>query len=243
VKKWSRTASTISLYAIKFFFEHTLGRTWTTFKLVRPQKEKRLPVILTREEIRRILAAVHFPIYRVCLFTIYSCGLRLLEGCHLKVTDIDSARMMVHVRAGKGNKDRYVPLPQRTLLELRTYWKTHRNPTWLFPAAGRGGQHDEFATAARPTPHSNVQVAFKQALRKSGVNKPQASVRTLRHSYATHLVEQGINFRLIQEYLGHKQISGYVYLDRPRRFDCAELGATEPLPAQDPWLPLHPTHE
>ncbi len=203
VKKWSRTASTIAICGIKFFFEKTLGREWMTFELVRPQKEKRLPVILTREEIRRILACVRFERYRVCLLTIYSCGLRLLEGCNLKVSNIDSGRMVVHVEGGKGNKDRYVPLPQRTLEELRRYWKTHRNPVWLFPAAGRGGKHNQFATATRPTPHSNVQIAFKTALRKSGVNKPRASVRTLRHSYATHLVEQGVNLRLIQEYLGH----------------------------------------
>ena len=188
---------------IKFFFEKTLGLVWTTFKLVRPQKEKRLPVLLTRDKIRRILNCVRFDRYCVCLLTIYSCGLRLLEGCTLKVSNIDSSRMVVHIEGGKGNKDRYVPLSQRTLEELRSYWKTHRNPVWLFPAARRGGKHNEFATATRPTPHSNVQTAFKQALRKSRVNKPDASVRTLRHSYATHLVEQGVNLRLIQEYLGH----------------------------------------
>ncbi|MCL4709094.1 tyrosine-type recombinase/integrase [bacterium] len=203
VKKWSRTASTIAISGIKFFFEKTLGRQWTTFELVRPHREKRLPIILTRDEIRRILDCVRFARNRVCLFTIYSCGLRLLEGCNLKVSNIDSGRMVIHIEGGKGNKDRYVPLPQRTLDELRQHWKTHRNPVWLFPAAGRGGKHDDFATATRPTPFSNVQIAFKTALKKSGVNKPNASVRTLRHSYATHLVEQGINLRLIQEYLGH----------------------------------------
>lgn len=202
VKKWSRTASTISLCSIKFFYENTIKRDWPTLTFVRPQPEKRLPVILTLEEIRSILDCVRFDRYRVCLFTIYSCGLRLLEGCQLKVSDIDSARMVLHVEQGKGSKDRYVPLPERTLDELRNYWKTHRNPVWLFPAAGRGGKHDEFATAERPTPYSNVQTAFKTALKKSGVNK-RASVRTLRHSYATHLVEQGVNLRLIQEYLGH----------------------------------------
>jgi len=203
VKKWSRTASTIAICGIKFFYEKTLRREWTTFKLVRPQREKRLPVILTQDEIRRILNCVRFQRYRVCLLTIYSCGLRLLEGCTLKVSNIDSQRMVIHIQGGKGNKDRYVPLPQRTLIELRNYWKIHRNPVWLFPAAGRAGNHNEFATATRPTPSCSVQTAFKTALRKSGVNKPNASVRTLRHSYATHLVELGVNLRLIQEYLGH----------------------------------------
>lgn len=203
VRKWSRTASTIAVSGIKFFFEKTLRREWNTFDLVRPQREKRLPVILTQQEIRRILACVRFERNRICLLTIYSCGLRLREGCTLKVRNIDSQRMTVHVEKGKGNKDRYVPLPQRALAELRRYWKIHRNPIWLFPAAGRGGKHDDFAKAQRPTPHTNVQTAFKTALRKSGVNKPNASTRTLRHSYATHLVEQGVNLRLIQEYLGH----------------------------------------
>ena len=202
VKKWKRATVTIALCGIKFFFTQTLNRQWTTFDLVRPQREKRLPVILTRAEIRRILKCVRFECYRVCLLTIYSCGLRLGEGCTLKVSDIDSERMVIHVEQGKGGKDRYVPLPRRTLIELRKWYKTHRNPNWLFPAAGRPGKHDEFSWAVRPTPITNVQDAFRDALGKSGVNK-RASVRTLRHSYATHLVELGVNLRLIQAYLGH----------------------------------------
>ena len=170
--------------------------------MVRPKRERRLPVILTRQEIRRILKCVRFPIYRVCLFTIYSCGLRLTEGATLKVSDIDSRRIVLHVEQGKGGKDRYVPLPRKTLTELRNWYKTHRNRNWIFPAAGRPGKHDEFAWAIRPTPITNVQDAFRAALRKSGVNK-RATVRTLRHSYATHLVELGVNLRLIQAYLGH----------------------------------------
>ena len=175
---------------------------WPTLKFVRARREQRMPVVLTLAEIRRILACVRFERYRVCLLTIYSCGLRLLEGCTLKVSDIDSERMVVHIVQSKNRKDRYVPLPNKTLQELRRYWKTHRNPEWLFPAAGRGGKHDQFATATRPTPYSNVQTAFKTARQNSKVNQ-RASVRTLRHSYATHLVEQGVNLRLIQEYLGH----------------------------------------
>jgi len=201
VKKWKRATVTIALCGIKFFYTQTLNKEWTTFDLVRPQHERRLPVILTREEIRRILDCVRFPIYRVCLLTIYSCGLRLTEGCTLKVSDIDSQRMVIHVEQGKGGKDRYVPLPERTLIELRNWYKTHRNPNWLFPAAGRA-RHTDFGIATEPTNKSNVQNAFRVALGKSGINK-RASVRTLRHSYATHLVELGVNLRLIQDYLGH----------------------------------------
>jgi len=202
VKKWKRPTVTIALCGIKFFYTQTLKKEWTIFDLVRPRPERRLPVILTREEIRRILHCVRFPIYRVCLLTIYSCGLRLSEGCTLKVSNVDSQRMVIHVEQGKGGKDRYVPLPERTLIELRNWYSMHRNPTWLFPAAGRAGKHDNFSSALRPTPITNVQDAFQRALRNSGVNK-RASVRTLRHSYATHLVELGVNLRLIQDYLGH----------------------------------------
>jgi integrase len=202
VKEWKRATVTIALCGIKFFYTHTLGRKWTLLEIVRPKPERRLPVILTRDEIQRILKCVRFQIYRVCLLTIYSCGLRLGEGCRLKVTDIDSQRMVIHVEQGKGGKDRYVPLPRRTLIELRNWYKIHRNPNWIFPAAGRPGKHDEFSWAVRPTPITNVQDAFRAGLRKSGVNK-RASVRTLRHSYATHLVELGVNLRLIQEHLGH----------------------------------------
>ncbi len=203
VKKWSRTASTIAICGIKFFFEKTLNRKWTTFNLVRPHREKRLPIVLTRDEICRILKCVQLERNHTCLLTIYSCGLRLMEGCTLKVSNIDSGRMVVHIEGGKGNKDRYVPLPQRTLLALRAYWKIHRNPVWLFPASGRGCKQGGFTKATEPTPRTNVANAFKEALKKSGVNKPKASTRTLRHSYATHLVELGVNLRLIQEYLGH----------------------------------------
>jgi integrase/recombinase XerD len=203
VKHWSRATMTQSICGIKFFFEHTLHRDWTTLHIVRPAKEKRLPVILTREEVHLILNAIRLLRYRACLTTIYACGLRLKEGTHLQIADIDSARMFVHVRLGKGGKDRYVPLPQRTLDLLRQYWKTHRNPVWLFPATGRGGIHEGHAT--EPTSHTNVQAAFRAALNDTGISK-KASVHTLRHSYATHLLEAGVNLRQIQVYLGHNSV-------------------------------------
>lgn len=201
VKKYSRAASTIAICGIKFFFEHTLHREWSTLRFVRAQPEKKLPVILSLEEVRRILSGVRLLRYRVCLMTIYSCGLRLQEGTHLQVPDIDSSRMMIHIRHGKGGKDRYVPLPHRTLELLRQYWLTHRHPVWIFPAPGRGGIG--LSTATEPMPKSSVQGAFRAALKQSGIHK-HASVHTLRHSWATHLLEAGVNLRLIQEYLGHR---------------------------------------
>ncbi len=179
VKHYARATATIAICGIRFFFETTLQQQWTIFNLVRPAPEKKLPVILSREEVRQILAGVRLPRYRVCLSTIYSCGLRLQEGTNLRVADIDSARGMIHVRHGKGAKDRYVPLPERTLELLRQYWQQHRNPVLLFPA--EGGDHISLKIATEPMSKSSVQDAFRAALKASGNNK-RASVHTLRHT-------------------------------------------------------------
>ncbi|OEU60292.1 MAG: hypothetical protein BBJ57_11045 [Desulfobacterales bacterium PC51MH44] len=200
IRKWSRTASTISLCGIKFFFTHSLQKEWTTFKLVRPPKEKKLPPILSKQEVRRIFKHVKIDYHRSCLITMYSLGLRLKESTHLHVCDIDSDRMFVHVHKGKGAKDRYVPLPQRTLEILRAHWKIHRNSKLLFPAPGRG--YNQLAKTERPLPDSSIQIPFKQACHRTGITKP-VSVRHLRHAYAVHLLEAGVDLRYVQEYLGH----------------------------------------
>lgn len=200
VRKWSRTASTIALCGIKFFYTHTLKREWTTLTFVRPEKEKKLPVVLSREQVRSILKNVKMSYHRVCLTTIYSLGLRLQECTHLQVADIDSHRMFVHIHRGKGNKDRYVPLPLRTLQILREFYKTHRNPVWIFPQPGRG--HLLMPKAKKPVPVSSIQIAFKEARLKADIHK-RVSVHHLRHSYATHLLEAGVDLRFVQEYLGH----------------------------------------
>ena len=200
VKHYSRPTMTIAICGIRFFYEQTLNRNWAIFGIVRPAPEKKLPVILSLAEVRQILENIKLPRYRVCLATIYSCGLRLQEGTHLQVADLDSSRMMIHVRHGKGAKDRYLPLPHRTLELLRQYWRTHRNPVLLFPAEGR--DHIDLAKATQPMSKSSVQDAFRAALKESGNNK-RASVHTLRHSWATHLLEAGVNLRLIQVWLGH----------------------------------------
>jgi site-specific recombinase XerD len=200
IKHYSRNTMTIAICGIRFCYEQTLNRNWAIFGIVRPAPEKKLPVILSLAEVRDILRRVRLPRYKVCLTTIYSCGLRLQEGTHLQVADIDSGRLMLHVRHGKGAKDRYVPLPERTLALLRQYWTTHRNPLLLFPSPGHG--EVPLATATEPLHKSSVQDAFHAALKESGNNK-RASVHTLRHSWATHLLEAGVNLRLIQEWLGH----------------------------------------
>lgn len=200
-KKVARATATIALCGIKFLYEHTLHQHWTTLKFVRPPREKKLPVVLSREEVRRILTEVRIPVYRACLTTIYACGLRLLEGAHLQVADVDSARMLLHIH-GKAKKDRYVPLPEPILQVLRTHWRTHRSPTWLFPAPTRHGLQHSLAHDAGPITRSSLQSAFRAALQRSRIAK-RAHVHSLRHSYATHLLEAGVNLRIIQENLGH----------------------------------------
>jgi site-specific recombinase XerD len=189
----------VKLYGIKFFYRYTLKREWPTLDLVRPKREKKLPVVLSRDEVSWLLCCVQRVYYRACLSTIYACGLRVGEGVNLQIPDIDGDRRMIHIRSAKNYKDRYVPLPEPTLEMLRRYWSTHCNPQWLFPASPRLGNP---RTATKPLSVGGVQHAFRIALKESGIQKP-ASVHTLRHSYATHLLEAGVNLRIIQIYLGH----------------------------------------
>jgi integrase/recombinase XerD len=200
VKHASRSSSTVALCAIKFFFERTLQRPWPLLELVRSPQQHKLPVVLSPDEVWQTLALIRLPHYQVCLSIIYACGLRLREGVGLRVPQIDSARMQLHIQGGKGNKDRYVPLPPRALTLLRRHWQTHRNPIWLFPAS-----NDRPHLAQTASTHCNVrgvQHAFQLAVQEAGLHKP-ASVHTLRHSWATHLLESGVNLRLIQIWLGH----------------------------------------
>jgi site-specific recombinase XerD len=217
-KKWARASTTIALCGIKFFYEQTLKHDWPTLRFVRPPREFKLPVVLSREEVRLVLSLVRIPVYRACLTTIYSCGLRLLEGARLQVSSIDSARMVLHIH-GKGKRDRYVPLPERTLDLLRQFWKIHRSPQWLFPAPTRHGVDWSVKHNAGPVTRSSLQSAFYRAWKKTGIAK-RAHVHTLRHSYATHLMEAGVHLRLIQDNLGHgspKTTAVYTHLTREVR--------------------------
>ena len=203
-KQVARATATIALCGIRFFYEQTLKRPWTTLRFVRPVREKKLPVVLSRDEVRRVLGLIRIPVYRECLTTIYAGGLRLLEGARLQVADIDSGRMVLLIH-GKGKQDRYVPLPAPILPRLRAYWRTHRSPAWVFPAPTRRGLRHSLAHHGGPVTRSSLQSAFRRAVRKSGIAK-RASVHTLRHSYATHLLEAGVNLRIIQEILGHRSL-------------------------------------
>jgi len=218
VQKVARGTHTIALCGIKFFYRQTLGRSWTVLDVARPKGEQKLPVVLSRDEVWRILSAVRIPVYRVCLTTIYACGLRLMEGIRLQVPDVDGDRTLLHIH-GKRAKDRYVPLPDDTLALLREHWRTHRNPAWLFPTGTRSHVAPRGDPAVGPVSRSSLQSAFCRAVKQSGVHK-RAHVHTLRHSYATHLLEAGVTLQLIQEYLGHTSLRTtaiYTHLTRELR--------------------------
>jgi site-specific recombinase XerD len=218
VKKVARGTHTIALCGIKFFYKETLRREWTVLDVARPKGEKKLPVVLSRKEVWRILDRVRIPVYRVCLTTIYACGLRLMEGARLQVPDVDGQRKLLHIH-GKRRKDRYVPIPDATLELLRNHWRTHRNPLWLFPTITRSHAAVLSDPAVGHISRASLQSAFVRGVRASGVHK-RAHVHTLRHSYATHLLEAGVNLRLIQEYLGHNNpqtTAIYTHLTRELR--------------------------
>jgi site-specific recombinase XerD len=224
VNHWSPKTMRICYCGIRFFHINVLQRDWHILSILRAQNEHRLPAVLSAEEVRSILAHVKTFHNHVYLSTVYSCGLRLHEGLHLEISDIDSQRMMIHVHRGKGAKDRYVALPQSTLHLLRQYWRTHRHPQLLFPALGRSGTGAK--EALNPMAKSSVQGAFRRAKWDAGVRKKGVSIHTLLHCYATHLLEAGVNLRTIQRYMGHAQLETtmlYLHLTQKGQEDAFQL--------------------
>jgi integrase/recombinase XerD len=181
--------------ALRFLYRHTLGRECIVEHIPFPRKPKKLPVVLSQTEVQRLLAAVRDYQLRVLLMTTYAAGLRLSEVIHLQVSDIDSQRMMIRVRQGKGQKDRYVMLATKLLTELRRYWQWEQPRSWLFPGRNKH----------QPISQNRVQSACRRAGRDAGLSKT-ATVRCLRHSFATHLLEAGTNIRIIQTLLGHSSV-------------------------------------
>jgi site-specific recombinase XerD len=207
LSKRGLAASTVRvhLFALKFLYLKSLQRDWVFLKICRSKRSKRLPTVLSRPEVYRLLEHIHRPDIRMCATLMYACGLRASEAAGLKTEDIDAQRGVLWVRQGKGNKDRQVPLPSRTLQSLRQYWREHRPvQPWLFAdAAGRG-----------PIRRSVIDRAVRRARQSCGIHK-STSCHTLRHSYATHLLEKGIDLRAIQGLLGHANIKStivYVHL-------------------------------
>jgi len=217
VNKWQPNTMRICYSAIKFFYLHVVQRDWHVLKVIRAPTEKRLPSVLSREKVDRILGNIATFHNYVYLSTVYSCSLRLQESLFLQVSDIDGDRKFIHIhpvcrqaRRGKGAKDRYVPLPDTTYQLLRSYWSTHRNPKLIFPALGRGQNLGPKSTT--PMAIDSIQGAFREVKIRAGIKK-RASIHTLRHSYATHLLEVGVHIRAIQRYLGHSQLeTTMVYL-------------------------------
>ena len=205
-KKVSQSVISQAYSALKFLYETTLKKDWNGFRIPRAKMGKKLPVVLSLEEIQAILSATRNLKHRALLMTIYSAGLRVSEVVHLKVSDIDSQRMVIRVQQGKGEKDRYALLAKRTLEVLREYWRAYRPEDWLFP-----GQPAKGSLSI-----SSVQKIFEKVLDQTGIKK-HATVHTLRHSFATHLLEVGTDLYHIQRLLGHttpKTTAIYLHLSR-----------------------------
>jgi len=181
--------------ALHFLYRVTLKADWSPGEIVCAKPPKRLPVILSRDEVRRLLAGIRRIKTRAMLTTLYATGLRVSELVHLKVGDIDSHRMTLRVRQGKGQKDRYVMLSPKLLALLREYWQADRPTDFLFPG-------DD---STRPLERRTVQFHCKMAARRASVTKT-VSPHTLRHAFATHLLEDGVDLRTIQALLGHRSI-------------------------------------
>jgi integrase len=201
---WQGSAMTQARVALRLFFcdQLKIGRDWTVFEDLCIARPEPLPVVLTREEVGRVLGAIQQPRYRTCLRLIYQCGLRVGEAVSLAPTDIHGREEppRLHLKKAKGAKDRYVPIAAAMVQELRQWWKTHRNPAWLFPAQQSG------RTASTALAHMrvcSVQQVFALARQQTGLH-PRATVHTLRHSYATHMLEAGVNLRQLRDYLGHR---------------------------------------
>ena len=196
----------IQKWSLRCFFRDCVRvQGWTVFDDLRAPQPHSLPVVLSREEVQKVLAAVREPRYATCLRLMYYCGLRISEAVSLGVLDIQGHQNppRLHIRDGKGAKDRYVPLPAPMLEELRAWWRTHRHPKLLFPA--RSSKTQPPSEPAEPMDPATVQEVFRLARLDSGIH-PKATPHTLRHSYATHLLEEGVSLRQISSYLGHESL-------------------------------------
>ena len=214
-KRYSRSPMKAAKFSLRSFFVDCHRRTgWTVFAEVRIAEPLVLPVVLSRQEVAAVLGAVREPRIGVCLELIYHCGLRVAEAVRVEVRDLHESRSQqprLHVRCGKGGGDRFVPMSPQMVERLRQWWRQHRHPVWLFPGPGIGWRErglTALAAAAKATTHlsvSAVQNTFRLARAQSGIN-PAATPHTLRHSYATHLLEEGVSLRQISQYLGHASL-------------------------------------
>jgi site-specific recombinase XerD len=198
IKTHSWSTVKLDRNGLQFFYRHTLEREWQWLSIVKPPQVKRIPDIITNQQIGQLISHAKSLRYKVFFLTLYSMGLRLSEALELTVNDIDSQTMTLHIRDGKGGKDRLLPLPHRTLMALRYYWKTHRHPCLLFPGKGKNKQ--------APMDKGGIQKALKKVINELGIKK-NISPHSLRHCFATHLLEQGIDLRSLQILLGHNSLN------------------------------------
>ena len=213
-KKFGGSAMKLARCALRCFFVECLHRAdWTVFAEVRIAPPQTLPLVLAREQVAALLGTLREPRYRAVLALIYHAGLRVGEAVRIQLRDLrdtHTAQPRLHVRCGKGGKDRFVPLAPAMVAQLRAWWQTHRHPQWLFPGPTTGWREraQPADAAARATTHlsvSAVQNTFRLARAASGL-PAEATVHTLRHCYATHLLEEGVSLRLISQYLGHASL-------------------------------------
>lgn len=206
---YSPSSMRTAVAAMRAYYGLHLGREWKLFDLVRSPSAQTLPTVLTRAEVARLFAVVRVARFRTLFRLIYACGLRIGEAVNLEVRDLRELGR-VYIREAKGNKERCVPLPPLMLAELRAWWRTHRHPRWVFPGVGRGWREQpkrvaQLAHAVEPLGVGSVQHCLRLARVEAGL--PEGTVvHTLRHSYATHLLEEGVSIRLISAYLGHSSL-------------------------------------
>ncbi len=207
---YSPSSMRTAVAAFRVYYLQHLGRDWRIFSLVRSPSAQTLPAVLTRNEVARLFHVIRELRFRVVLRLIYACGLRISEAATLKVTDVKRDGPRLHIAGAKGNKDRLVPLPVWAYRELQDYWRTHRHPQWVFPGVGRGwretpGGVERLAHAVEPMGVGSIQHCVRLA--RVDARLPETThVHTLRHSYATHLLEEGVSIRLISAYLGHASL-------------------------------------
>ena len=212
---------------LQFFYRVTVPRTWKTLHNLPVPKTHTLPAVLIPDTVWRLIHATRAEHFQVFFRTAYTCGLRPGDARHLTVQDVDADRMLLHVRTTKGYRQRSVPLPQATLVALRNHWRTHRHPRWLFPARS---DLKNIAAAQKPISERSVQRAFTQVVRSLGLQQPGLCPHTLRHCYATAMLEAGVNLKVLQTYLGHKNIqSTEVYLHLTRNSDAHGRAVVEQL--------------
>jgi integrase/recombinase XerD len=224
-KRLAWSSCNIALSGLKFFYRVTLKRPQTEFELPTPRQPQKLPQILAPEEVVRLIECADNPKQRAILMSTYAAGLRLSEVCHLKVSNIDSTRMTIHVEQGKGAQDRYTPLSPRLLTELRRYWMLHHPRVWLFP----GTRNPD----APILPHT-VQRLFQRAKARAGITK-DCGIHGLRHAFATHLLEAGVDVPTIQHLMGHGHISSTLrYFHLARKHLGAARSPLELLPRPEP---------